>query len=255
MMRFSTICSTLFAALVINVTSVNAQVIRGIARDSVSGEPVADAVVTLLDSTADARVITHTSARGEFAIKNVGSGFFAVDVRAIGFRPHTSQWMAISAGDTLQLRVSIVRTAPVLSPVVVRAEREAIGERTFLGMKLKTMSARIITPQEVNASLGSSRDYMEIVQASMPPGFTLRTLDVRINKRCIANVRNGKCVAVFVDGLRTNDAQQAIDLATPDLIDHVVILRAIESGTLLGGDSDAGAILVFTKSYAALHAR
>ena len=84
----------------------------------------------------------------------------------------------------------------------------------------------------------------------MPAGFTVRMLDVRLNQRCIANVRNGKCVTVFVDGVRILNAEQALDVASPERIDHVLVLRAIEAGTLLGGDADAGAVLIFTKGYA-----
>ena len=224
-----------------------AQVVRGVAVDSVTREPVRDAMVSLLDSTADPIAMVRTGARGRFTFTATGSGYYAIDVRSIGFKPHTSSWIALGAGDTVEVTVRIVRTAQLLSPVVVNAEREAIGERSYFGMKLKTMSARIITPSEVAAARGAARDYIEVVQSSMPAGFTVRTLDVRVNQRCIANVRNGKCVTIFVDGVRVLNAEQALDIASPERIDHVLVLRAIEAGTLLGGDADAGAVLIFTK--------
>lgn len=226
-----------------------AQVVRGVALDSVTRDPVSDAMVVLLDSAAEPVTMVRTNARGRFTFKPGGSGYYALDVRSIGFKPHTSQWIALAERDTVEVTVRIVRTAQLLSPVVVSAEREAIGERTYFGMKLKTMSARIITPSEVAAVRGSARDYIEVVQSSMPAGFTVRMLDVRLNQRCIANVRNGKCVTVFVDGVRILNAEQALDVASPERIDHVLVLRAIEAGTLLGGDADAGAVLIFTKGY------
>ncbi len=236
-------------AIVLAGSTLDAQVIRGIAVDSVTREPLEGAVVSLLDSTADVVTAVRTSNRGRFQMRLHERGYFAIDVRAIGFLPHTSGWIPLANGETIDVTVRVVRSAPLLSRVTVEAEREAIGDRSFLGMKLKTMSARVITPSEVTAARGSARDYMEIMQSSLPAGFAVKTLDVRINKRCIVSTRNGACAAIFVDGMRVQNAEQAIDLAPPASIDHVVIVRAIEAGMLFGGDADAGAILIFRKGY------
>lgn len=226
-----------------------AQAIHGVAIDSVSGELLAGAVVSLLDSAADVLSAVRTSNRGRFELRLRGAGYYALDVRAIGFRPHTSAWIPIGSGEAISVTVRVVRSAPLLSRVTVEAEREEIGERSFLGMKLKTMSARVITPSEISAALGGARDYVEIVQSSLPAGFAVKYLDARLNKRCVVNTRNGKCATIFVDGVRMSDAEQAMDAALPAQIDHVVIVRAIEAGTLFGGDADAGAILIFRKGF------
>lgn len=230
--------------------TLDAQAIHGVALDSVSGEPLAGAVVSLLDSTADVVSAVRTSNRGRFELRLHGAGYYALDVRAIGFQPHTSTWISLGSGESVDVTVRVVRSAPLLSRVTVEAEREDIGERSFMGMKLKTMSARVITPSEINAALGGARDYVEIMQSSLPAGFAVKYLDARLNKRCVVNTRNGKCAAVFVDGVRMSDAEQAMDAALPAQIDHVVIVRAIEAGTLFGGDADAGAILIFRKGNA-----
>lgn len=237
------------AAVTLSAGPLDAQVIRGIALDSATKEPLEGAVISLLDSTADVVSAVRTSSRGRFELRLHDAGYFAVDVRAIGFLPHTSGWIPLARGETIDVTVRVVRSAPLLSRVTVNAERESIGERRFLGMKLNTMSARIITPSQVAATVGSARDYIEVAQSWLPPGYVVSYLDVRINKRCIASVRNGKCAAIFVDGLRVSNAEAALGLAPPSLIDHVVFLHAIEAGVLVGGDADAGAILIFRKGF------
>lgn len=236
-------------AIALSGGTLDAQVIRGVALDSATNDPLEGAVVSLLDSTADVVSAVRTSSRGRFELRLHDAGFFAVDVRAIGFLPHTSGWIPLASGETIDVTVRVVRSAPLLSRVTVNAERESIGEQRFLGMKLKTMSARIITPSQVAATVGSARDYIEVAQSWLPAGYNVAYLDVRINKRCIASVRNGRCAAIFVDGMRVRDAEAALELAPPSLIDHVVILRAIEAGVLVGGDADAGAILIFRKGF------
>ncbi|MBK8056414.1 MAG: hypothetical protein IPK33_00660 [Gemmatimonadetes bacterium] len=66
------------------------------------------------------------------------------------------------------MTLRVVRIPVVLSPVVVQAQRDSIGESSFLGGKVKTMASRIITPQEIDAVRGGARDYIELVQSLIP---------------------------------------------------------------------------------------
>lgn len=232
-----------------------AQVIRGTAVDSVSHHPLPDLLVTLVDSAANFLGAARTSDRGRFVFNGRGSGFYALDLRAIGFKRLTSPWIPLAASDTVEVTLRVVRIPVTLSPVVVKAQRDSIGESSFLGMKVKTMASRIISPQEIDLVRGGARDYIELVQSVIPAGYTVRNLDVRINTRCIASTRNGRCVMIFVDGARMLDAQQAIDVAPPERVHHVVFVRPSEAGVLFGTQSDAGVLLIFTKAYAQAAAR
>lgn len=260
-MRFTSVRRALALSLGVTLAQLAvapvaaAQVIRGIAVDSVSRNPLPDLLVTLVDSAANFLGAARTSDRGRFVFIGRGSGFYALDLRAIGFKRLTSPWIPLAATDTVEVTLRVVRLPVVLSPIVVKAQRDSIGERSFLGMKLKTMASKIISPQEIDLVRGGARDYIELVQSVMPAGYTVRNLDVRINTRCIASTRNGRCVMVFVDGARMLDAQQAIDIAPPERVHHVVFVRPSEAGVLFGTQSDAGVLLIFTKAYSAAASR
>lgn len=248
--RAATVGLALVGALSVSTRAADAQVIRGIAVDSVTRDPLPDLLVTLVDSAANFLGAARTSERGRFVFSGRGGGFYALDLRAIGFKRLTSPWIPLAANDTVEVTLRVVRIPVVLSPVVVQAQRDSIGESSFLGMKVKTMASKIIAPQEIDAVRGGARDYIELVQSVIPAGYTVRNLDVRINSRCIASTRNGRCVMIFVDGARVFDAQQAIDIAPPERVHHVVIVRPSEAGVLFGTDADAGVLLIFTKAYA-----
>lgn len=227
-----------------------AQVIRGVAVDSVTRDPLPDLLVTLVDSAANFLGAARTSERGRFVFQGRGGGFYALDLRAIGFKRLTSPWIPLAANDTVEVTLRVVRAPISLSPVVIRAERDAILDRPFLGMNFKAMGAKILAPSEINAVRGGARDYVDLVQSLGPVGYLPRSVDGRTNARCISWMRTGGCMLVFVDGMRMNDPQQAIDMAPPEQVSHVVLIRASEAGVLFGTGSSSGVLMVFTKAYA-----
>lgn len=231
-----------------NVT--RAQVIRGIVLDSISKEPVSGAIVSLLDSAASLVALARTSDRGRFSLNGKGSEYYAFDARSLGYRRHVSQWVDLSSTDTVEVTVRIVRLPVSLSAVRVKAERDAIRDRPFLGMSFRAMGAQIITPSELDAFRGGARDYVDLLQWALPPAFAVRTLNSALSDRCITLVRAQSCSLVFVDNLRVTDPVQVSALAPPELISHVVVIRPVDAGVLFGTGSGAGVVLIFTKAYA-----
>jgi hypothetical protein len=138
-------------------TSAKAQVIRGLAVDSVSREPISGALVSFVDSTANLLGIVRTSDQGRFTLKAKESGYYALELRSIGFKRLVSPWIPLASTDTVEVTLRVVRNAVTLSSVVVKAERDAIRDRPFMGLSFKAMSAQIITPSEIDAVRGSIR--------------------------------------------------------------------------------------------------
>ncbi|MFN8665587.1 MAG: TonB-dependent receptor [Gemmatimonadaceae bacterium] len=232
-----------------------AQVIRGVALDSVSREPLSNVIVTLLDSAANFLGAVRSSERGRFVLNGHGSGFYALDARSLGFKRLTSPWIPLESSDTVEVTLRIVRAPVTLSPVVVRAERDAILDRSFLGMNFKAMGARILTPSEIESVRGGARDYVDLVQSISPVGYLPKSIDGSAGARCIAWMRTGGCLLVFVDGVRMRDPVQAISVAPPEQVSHVVLIRASEAGVLFGTGSSSGVLMIFTKQYAPPAAR
>lgn len=239
----------LVGALLVATRPAAAQVIRGIAVDSVTRDPLPDLLVTLVDSAANFLGAARTSERGRFVFTGRGGGFYALDLRAIGFKRLTSPWIPLAANDTVEVTLRVVRVPITLSPVVVRAERDAILDRSFLGMNFKAMGAKILAPSEIDAVRGGARDYVDLVQSLSPVGYLPRSIDGRTSARCIAWMRTGGCMLVFVDGMRMQDPQQALDMAPPEQVSHVVLIRASEAGVLFGTGSSSGVLMVFTKGF------
>lgn len=248
--RVAFVIAATIAPQFVSARAADAQVIRGVALDSVTRDPLPDILVTLVDSAANFLGAARTSDRGRFVFHGRGGGFYALDLRAIGFKRLTSPWIPLAANDTVEVTLRVVRAPISLSPLVVRAERDAILDRPFLGMNFKAMGARILAPSEINAVRGGARDYVDLVQSLSPVGYLPRSVDGRTNARCISWMRTGGCMLVFVDGMRMTDPQQAIDMAPPEQVSHVVLIRASEAGVLFGTGSSSGVLMVFTKAYA-----
>lgn len=247
--RAALIVAAAMSAQLLGARGAAAQLIRGVAVDSVTRDPLPDILVTLVDSAANFLGAARTSDRGRFVFNGRGSGYYALDLRAIGFKRLTSPWIPLAASDTVEVTLRVVRVPVSLSPVMVRAERDAILDRPFLGMNFKAMGARILTPSEINAVRGGARDYVDLVQSLGPVGYLPRSVDGRTNARCISWMRTGGCMLVFVDGMRMNDPQQAIDMAPPEQVSHVILMRASEAGVLFGTGASSGVLMVFTKAY------
>ena len=77
----------------------------------------------------------------------------------------------------MEVTVRISRLPVSLSAVRIRAERDDIRARPFLGMNFRAMGAQIITPSELAAFRGGERDYLDLLQWVLPPAFAVRTLD------------------------------------------------------------------------------
>lgn len=235
--------------LLLTSTALHAQTIRGVVLDSLTRQPVEGAIVTLLDSTADVVALVRTSDRGRFALTGKGSAFYAFDARSLGYRRHISQWVTLAHDDTVEVTVRISRLPISLSAVRIRAERDDIRARPFLGMSFRAMGAQIITPSELDAFRGGERDYLDLLQWVLPPAFAVRTLDAAFATRCVTLIRAQRCSLVFVDNMRMADAATAIAVTPPEQIHHVVVVRPADAGVLFGTGSEAGVIMIFTKAF------
>lgn len=83
-----------------------------------AGAPIAQAVVSLTPHGIGPRVDGTTTADGRFMLR-VAGGSHALDVRAIAHRPASRPTVRVQAGDTLELRIVLVRAITQLSTVEV----------------------------------------------------------------------------------------------------------------------------------------
>lgn len=94
--------------------------LRGTVRTS-TGEPVAGSSVVVITGGTGARQGRVTGVRGSFSFENLAIGAYAVEVRALGYAPHSSGPVTLHLGDRLTLDLVLAPQARQLGALVVRA--------------------------------------------------------------------------------------------------------------------------------------
>lgn len=114
---------TCLVALGGGARSSSAQVLSGVVRDSVSGQPVGRGFVLLLDSTGATLGRSLTGARGEFTFVLRSPGRYRLQSRRIGYSQWTSPWVRVEATDSARVELRI-------SAIPVRLDEIAVERRS-----------------------------------------------------------------------------------------------------------------------------
>lgn len=125
------------AALLFAASGASAQSIRGRLLDASSGEPVAGALIVLLDATGGEVASTVTSARGTYLVRAPGAGMFRLRAERIGFENSVSRDIALLADETVTEELTASSSAIVLPVLAVESETEChvrpdVGEATYV---------------------------------------------------------------------------------------------------------------------------
>ncbi len=234
-------------------SSLSAQVLTVIAKDSADGARLPDVLVSLLDTSASLVSANRTSRDGRAVFEVHGAGHYALRAQRIGWRPAVSEWIPVATSDTLEVTLRLARIAVQLSPVVVESQRDSISRLVPLGINLKSLAGRLIVPAEVAAHTGGARDYVDVIGSVGVAGLVVNNWRdaMQRERRCIGSSRSvsrRECVAVYVNNVHT-DPELAMDLVPPEQLDFAIWLRAADAGVLYGTGSADGVLLLFTKSY------
>jgi hypothetical protein len=202
-----------------------AQVVRGVVRDSGSGEPAAGVLVALVPSASRERRTTLTDADGRFIIAAPAPGSYALETKRIGVRPALSPEFRLGAGEAREASLTVAPVVAVLDAVRVTG-RSYCGDRVSEGAETATLW------EEVRAALTAARLTRE--SRAFPVTITSfrRTLDPR-NLKVRAEERTER------SGVTANPFVSA-PLATLSAQGYVV---DDGSGTLLHHGPDVDALL------------
>lgn len=98
-----------------------AQVVRGLAAERASNEPIAGVLVTLEPVSGDAalRVAVLSNARGEYAVRARADGRYRLTAKRIGAQRFTSEPFDLAVGETRRLDVHLETLAQMLPEVRV----------------------------------------------------------------------------------------------------------------------------------------
>jgi hypothetical protein len=112
------------APLLLPSPDLSAQAVRGRLLDASSAEPVAGALVVLLDADGSELVSTVTSARGTYHLRAPGAGQFRLRAERIGFENSLSGAFTLLAGETATEELTASSSAIVLPVLSVESESE-----------------------------------------------------------------------------------------------------------------------------------
>jgi Carboxypeptidase regulatory-like domain len=234
-----------------------AQVVTGFVRLTEGREAraaIENATVSLVDSAGRTAGVSRTDADGRYRLLVPEPGFYAVDVRRLGFAPSTSKWIDLTAPDTLRYDPVLEAIAVRLSAVTIRAERDELADTRVLGMNPRSLAGNFVTRSQLAVAGLGARSYGEVVQH-------LHFVWTYFDGTCVRYVRTHGCLTVYIDDLRMalgsdRDAQQsALGLVDPNTIDHMVLMRPADAGVLFGTGSASGVLLVYTHGYTAIQRR
>ena len=123
--------------LLLTAPDLSAQAVRGRLLDALSAEPVAGALIVLVDGEGTEVASTVTSARGTYVLRAPGAGRFRLRAERIGFQNSLSREVTLLASQTVTEELAASSTAIVLPVLSVESETECRvrpeeGEATYV---------------------------------------------------------------------------------------------------------------------------
>ncbi len=220
------------------VAPVSAQVkatLRGVVRSSLTGEPLAGAVVSIVGTG----VLTETREDGRYALLSVPEG---VSVIRVTHPEHVGLVERLTVDEpTLLLRdFEMLAPAFVLKEIVARAMRGVeIPDRTIQGEELQ-----------------GGRGVREVLDGVS--GVTLVRTGGAVGMGYFLRVRGAKSFTfnrppvVYIDGIRVDamgfdGGLGALELIDPGTIARIEVIKGPAAGAQYGPDAADGVVLISTK--------
>jgi Carboxypeptidase regulatory-like domain len=125
------------------------------------GQPISGAQVTVANVAMSERRSAVTRATGEFRVLGLFSGKYAVEVRALGYKPYTDS-VQLVIGQRARLAISLERGVAELAAVAITAERVKQVEVQRLSISTPVLK------EEIEALPMNARGVMNL--ASIAPG-------------------------------------------------------------------------------------
>ena len=110
--------------LLLGASDLTAQAVQGRLLDVRSGEPVAGALIVMLDADGGEVATTVTSSRGTYLLRAPGAGIFRLRAERIGFENSVSDEITILADQTVSEELTASSSAIVLPVLAVESETE-----------------------------------------------------------------------------------------------------------------------------------
>ncbi|WP_020533222.1 TonB-dependent receptor [Flexithrix dorotheae] len=198
-----------------------------------TGEPLVG-ITALLEGTSRGAV---TDVNGHFEIKEVAAGNYTLVVSGIGYI-RQNQAITISSGQVLSLSFALKENTEVLSEVVVKSEKTAVGKLEGSGFSVKAVETKELKTQSMDMHRVLDRTAGVRVRQSggMGSDFTY-SLDGM----------SGNAIRFFIDGIPMDyfGSSYSINNIPIALIDRIDVYKGVVAAEL-GSDALGGAINLVT---------
>jgi TonB-linked SusC/RagA family outer membrane protein len=226
-------------------------VVAGTVLESGSLRPVTGALIVVQGTSLGAT----TDVAGRFQIQNVSGDQVTLEVRRLGYRPHTQ---AARVGDT-DVRVTLTEAAVELNQVVVTGTAGAQQMRE-LGNSVGNVDAADVVEKT------AARNVQQLLNGRVPGVFVAPATGMvgsgqRIRVRGQTTFSLSADPLIYIDGVRVNNevttgisiqgfgsgVVSRLNDINPEDIEDIQILKGPAAATLYGTEASRGVINVITK--------
>lgn len=241
------------------IEAQSSSVIVAHVRETVSGQPVADAQLRVLNR----QLVARTDLQGEATLGRLASGTVELEIRRIGYVPARAE-ARLTGLDTLDLEILLERSFVALDTIRVQASGATLGLETFERRRERGMG-HFLSPKELGA-LGT-REFASSIAASIPGARAITGTD-GISRYLISTRQRGRdalrarsddddrrtqgrlppksCVMhVYVDGVFLSDYD--VSFIETQSIAAVEVYQADAPAELRRPGSDCGVVVLWTK--------
>ncbi len=233
----------------VSPAQVAGQVIRGRVLDEIGGNPVAQAVVRVLDADSEALVASLADSLGRYRLELPSPGEFYLSAERLGYEPTRSPLLAVvDSGGEFVVDLS-VRVSPLDIPgIEVTAERFAeINQRLRLLVGVSPTALRVqpIMRPEIENHLDRSHNVTDLIRWKSIPSLEIRNTD---DGPCFLIRRGSRvripdsCAPVLVNGVPL--VFGTVESLPLDMVEVIVVTMPLES--IL---HPMGAILLYTAGW------
>ena len=233
-------------------------VLRGRVTDAASGQPVADARLTVERTTLG----TVTLPAGQYLFPAVPAGHHVLVARRVGYAM-ARQEVDVAAGDTITVDVALRAAAVALDAIVVTGTG-APAERRVLGNTIESVAGEAVNAAPgagaVDQALQGKVTGALISQNTGVPGG-----GISVRLRGTSTILGNADPLWVVDGVIVDNSSDALvslganagrgnaalsnrlsDIA-PEDIDRIEVLKGAAAAALYGSRANSGVIQIFTK--------
>ncbi|MCY3677268.1 MAG: TonB-dependent receptor plug domain-containing protein [Gemmatimonadetes bacterium] len=224
---------------------------RVVDRDTGAGVEGAEIVLAALrEEAADsARVERITDGVGLFQFERAGPGVYALTVTHLAYGTFQEQ-LTLAGGERLALRVTLSPTAIALDPVVVEVASRDQRSARALGTARRRVTSEQLAP------IARTGNHLANALAQLVPGVRVRSGRsqpgelVCLEFRGVVSFAQPGCLTpiVIVDNVRQSNGLVTLNTLPLDEIQSVEAVPPGEAGVRYGADSNAGVILIETRS-------